>query len=332
MGTTRDGHQPRQRPHGRPARSSSAPAPTRRRPSCSTPRCSPSSPTSSRHRSPSASPGSDRLPAPGGGAPRPARARAPGGPSARTSWSTRTPSGASPGSPASGPGDHVVEIGAGLGALTRAPRRDRRRRHRRRGRPRARGGARGRDRAPRRPRRRSRCPHRSTGTTLLAGVPAWALVANLPYNVATPLVADLLDGVPAITRMLVMVQREVAERLAAGPGHDGVRGRVGEGRLLGHRRRRGAGARRRSSCPDPRWSRPSSPSSAGRRPPSAPRSTAARLFALVRAGLRAAAQDAPALARRPRGARRRSRRPASGPTPGPRSWTSRTWGRLAAAA
>ena len=47
---------------------------------------------------------------------------------------------------------------------------------------------------------------------------AWTLVANLPYNIATPLVADLLDGVPAITRMVVMVQREVAERLAAGPG------------------------------------------------------------------------------------------------------------------
>ena len=44
------------------------------------------------------------------------------------------------------------------------------------------------------------------------------LVANLPYNIATPLVADLLDGVPAIRRMLVMVQREVAERLAAAPG------------------------------------------------------------------------------------------------------------------
>jgi 16S rRNA (adenine1518-N6/adenine1519-N6)-dimethyltransferase len=46
----------------------------------------------------------------------------------------------------------------------------------------------------------------------------WSLVANLPYNVATPLVADLLDFVPAIGRMVVMVQREVAERLAAGPG------------------------------------------------------------------------------------------------------------------
>ncbi len=48
----------------------------------------------------------------------------------------------------------------------------------------------------------------------------WALVANLPYNVATPLVLDLLDGVPQIARMLVMVQREVGERLAAGVGDE----------------------------------------------------------------------------------------------------------------
>jgi len=54
----------------------------------------------------------------------------------------------------------------------------------------------------------------------LLGPGPWVLVANLPYNVATPLVADLLDGVPAIRRMLVMVQREVGERLAAGPGDD----------------------------------------------------------------------------------------------------------------
>jgi 16S rRNA (adenine1518-N6/adenine1519-N6)-dimethyltransferase len=46
----------------------------------------------------------------------------------------------------------------------------------------------------------------------------WVLVANLPYNIATPLVADLLEGVPSIVRMLVMVQREVGERLAAAPG------------------------------------------------------------------------------------------------------------------
>jgi len=49
-------------------------------------------------------------------------------------------------------------------------------------------------------------------------VGGWTLVANLPYNIATPLVADLLDGVPGIARMTVMVQREVAERLAAGAG------------------------------------------------------------------------------------------------------------------
>jgi 16S rRNA (adenine1518-N6/adenine1519-N6)-dimethyltransferase len=56
--------------------------------------------------------------------------------------------------------------------------------------------------------------------SVLGGDPAapWTLVANLPYNVATPLVADLLDGVPQLTRMLVMVQREVGERLAASVG------------------------------------------------------------------------------------------------------------------
>ncbi|MBA3281325.1 MAG: 16S rRNA (adenine(1518)-N(6)/adenine(1519)-N(6))-dimethyltransferase RsmA [Acidimicrobiia bacterium] len=53
---------------------------------------------------------------------------------------------------------------------------------------------------------------------LLADRDRWVLVANLPYNVATPLVLDLLAGVPAIERMLVMVQREAGERLAAGPG------------------------------------------------------------------------------------------------------------------
>jgi 16S rRNA (adenine1518-N6/adenine1519-N6)-dimethyltransferase len=56
-------------------------------------------------------------------------------------------------------------------------------------------------------------------SSVLDGAP-WVLVANLPYNVATPLVADILDGVPAISRMLVMVQREVGERLAARPGDD----------------------------------------------------------------------------------------------------------------
>jgi 16S rRNA (adenine1518-N6/adenine1519-N6)-dimethyltransferase len=56
--------------------------------------------------------------------------------------------------------------------------------------------------------------------TLLAqhGGGAWSLVANLPYNVATPLVLRTLVEVPAVTDLLVMVQREVGERMAAGPG------------------------------------------------------------------------------------------------------------------
>ncbi len=53
---------------------------------------------------------------------------------------------------------------------------------------------------------------------LLAGALRWSLVANLPYNVATTIVLELLDRVPAITEMLVMVQREVGERLAASVG------------------------------------------------------------------------------------------------------------------
>jgi len=44
------------------------------------------------------------------------------------------------------------------------------------------------------------------------------LVANLPYNVATPLVVESLDGLPSIELWCVMVQREVAERFFAQPG------------------------------------------------------------------------------------------------------------------
>ena len=54
--------------------------------------------------------------------------------------------------------------------------------------------------------------------SILAGHDRWTLVANLPYNISTPLVLDLLDHVPAIDRMLVMVQREVGERLTATVG------------------------------------------------------------------------------------------------------------------
>lgn len=43
-------------------------------------------------------------------------------------------------------------------------------------------------------------------------------VGNLPYNIATPLVARVLEDAPSITDMVIMVQREVGERLVAIPG------------------------------------------------------------------------------------------------------------------
>ena len=54
--------------------------------------------------------------------------------------------------------------------------------------------------------------------TDLPGEVPTALVANLPYNVAVPVVLHLLEAVPSLQRVLVMVQSEVADRLAAPPG------------------------------------------------------------------------------------------------------------------
>ncbi len=50
------------------------------------------------------------------------------------------------------------------------------------------------------------------------GPPPTAFVANLPYNVAVPVLLRLLEKLPSLQKGLVMVQAEVAERLAAGPG------------------------------------------------------------------------------------------------------------------
>lgn len=118
-----------------------------------------------------------------------------------------------------GPGDHVVEIGAGLGSLTLAL-----------GETGAAVTAVEIDRHLAPLLRERVCPAgvrvvEGDATTLdwadvLASAPVWSLVANLPYNVATPLVLDLLDDVPQIERMLVMVQREAGERLAASAGDD----------------------------------------------------------------------------------------------------------------
>jgi 16S rRNA (adenine1518-N6/adenine1519-N6)-dimethyltransferase len=117
-----------------------------------------------------------------------------------------------------GPDDHVVEIGAGLGSLTLAL---------------AESGARitaievDHGVAP-----VLRHVVRDTANVSVIEADArevdWnsivpphsraVVVANLPYNVATPLVADLLDTVPQLDRFVVMVQKEVALRLAATAG------------------------------------------------------------------------------------------------------------------
>ena len=114
-----------------------------------------------------------------------------------------------------GPGDHVVEIGAGLGSLTTAL---------------AETGASVMaieiDHGIVPVLRNVVARHANVTVVegdaqelgwpeLLAESESWVLVANLPYNVGTPLVMDLLDAVPQIARMLVMVQREVAERIIA---------------------------------------------------------------------------------------------------------------------
>ncbi|WP_346011775.1 16S rRNA (adenine(1518)-N(6)/adenine(1519)-N(6))-dimethyltransferase RsmA [Streptomyces sp. SID3343] len=54
--------------------------------------------------------------------------------------------------------------------------------------------------------------------TELPGPAPTALVANLPYNVSVPVLLHMLQTFPTLERLLVMVQAEVADRLAATPG------------------------------------------------------------------------------------------------------------------
>ncbi|MDB1087264.1 16S rRNA (adenine(1518)-N(6)/adenine(1519)-N(6))-dimethyltransferase RsmA [Streptomyces sp. ACA25] len=118
------------------------------------------------------------------------------------------------------PGDTVVEIGPGLGSLTLALLR-------------AAGHVTAVEiddvlaaalpatiaaRAPERAGSFSLVHADAMRVTGLPGPPPTALVANLPYNVAVPVLLHMLATFPGIERSLVMVQSEVADRLAAPPG------------------------------------------------------------------------------------------------------------------
>ncbi len=125
-----------------------------------------------------------------------------------------------------GPGDHVVEIGPGLGSLTVAL---------------AATGAEvvaiEKDAAlvgvleevlAQEAEERADAPgvvsvvtadaQRVDWPTLLGDAPSWVLVANLPYNVAVPILSTVLECAPMVDRLVIMVQEEVGERLAARPG------------------------------------------------------------------------------------------------------------------
>ena len=52
----------------------------------------------------------------------------------------------------------------------------------------------------------------------LKGDGSWTLCANLPYNIAVPVVLSVLKDASSVARVVVMVQREVGERFVAGPG------------------------------------------------------------------------------------------------------------------
>jgi 16S rRNA (adenine1518-N6/adenine1519-N6)-dimethyltransferase len=60
----------------------------------------------------------------------------------------------------------------------------------------------------------------SVDWTEMLGEGPWRMASNLPYNVAVQVVMRLLEEAPQVDPLMIMVQREVGERLAAGPGEE----------------------------------------------------------------------------------------------------------------
>jgi 16S rRNA (adenine1518-N6/adenine1519-N6)-dimethyltransferase len=112
----------------------------------------------------------------------------------------------------------------------------------------------------------------------LPGAAPTALVANLPYNVAVPVLLHLLERFPSVARTLVMVQAEVAERLAAAPGSRTYGVPSVKARWYGDVRRAGA-VPRTVFWPVPRVD--SGLVALDRRPPPATRATREQVFAVV---------------------------------------------------
>jgi len=80
---------------------------------------------------------------------------------------------------------------------------------------------------------------------------AWVLCGNLPYNIATSIVLDALEQAPNVHQLVVMVQREIGERLVATPGTSGY------GAVSVRTAYRATGAVARRVPPDVFWPRPS---------------------------------------------------------------------------
>ena len=149
--------------------------------------------------------------------------------------------------------------------------------------------------------------------TSVPGPPPTALVANLPYNVSVPVLLHLLALLPSLERGLVMVQSEVADRLAAAPGSKVYGIPSVKAAWFADVRRAGcdrpqrllAGPQRRLRAwsPGPGASRPRPPSPASRSSPSSTRRSPS--------GARRCARRCAASPARPRRPRRRWPRPGS---------------------